>query len=120
MSSKHKNALNELHRLRKLGRFSPNELADLESDLARAYPATLTDELKDALGLMNFHSGPLARAFRDAGLADVPTKCEDEQAFILDKLVRHVILHGAGWRDSFSAEMDEVKAALRAKKDVQS
>lgn len=75
---------------------------------ALAYPANLTPELGHALGFMNFHTGPVAHVFRAAGY-DIARKCEAEQAFVLDRMVRTVITHGKMWRDAFNAQLDAAR-----------
>lgn len=71
------------------------------------YPAKVTPALFDVLGLPNFRTGPIADVFRAAG-ADIRTKCEDEQAFVLDRFLRLAIEHGDGWREAAEAD---IKAA---------
>lgn len=71
------------------------------------YPSTMTPELADVLGLMNFKTGPIARVFREAGSA-IKTKCEAEQAFVLDRFIRLAIMHGENWREVAG---DDVQAA---------
>lgn len=71
------------------------------------YPAKATPALFDVLGLPNFRTGPIAHVFRAAG-ADVRTKCEDEQAFVLDRFLRLAIKHGDSWREAAEAD---IKAA---------
>ncbi|WP_298410449.1 hypothetical protein [Janthinobacterium sp.] len=71
------------------------------------YPAKATPALFDVLGLPNFRTGPIAHVFRAAG-AEIRTKCEDEQAFVLDRFLRLAIKHGDSWREA--AETD-IKAA---------
>ena len=78
------------------------------------YPATLTDDLREVLGMMNFQTGPMAHAFRDAGRTEIRKKCEDEQAFILDWLIRLVLEHGAGWRRIAGETLQEVAAEAKS------
>ena len=78
------------------------------------YPAALTDDLREVLGLMNFETGPMAHAFRDSGRAEIRKKCEEEQAFILDWLVRLVLEHGADWRQIAGETLQEVIADAKA------
>lgn len=85
-------------------------------DHQRAYPATLTPDLLEVLGMPNFMCGPIAHAYRDAGLATIPPKAEAEQAFVIDKLVRLIIQHGAAWRTHAHEDLSRVSAALKAKK----
>lgn len=81
------------------------------------YPSTLTADLGEVMGMPNFKCAPLAHGYRDAGLADIPRKAEAEQAFVIDRLVRLVIQHGADWRMHAAADLGKVRAALQAKKE---
>lgn len=78
------------------------------------YPSTLTDELREVFGLMNFKTGPMAHAFRDAGRAEIRNKCEEEQAIVLDWLIRLVLEHGTGWRRIADETLQEVIAEAKA------
>jgi hypothetical protein len=80
---------------------------------ALIYPATLTAELEHALGFMNFRIGPMAQVYRAAG-HNIATKCEAEQAFVLDRMVRTVITHGDKWLEAFAAD---IRAAQEAAKE---
>lgn len=68
------------------------------------YPATMTAALAELLGLMNFRTGPIAQVYRAAG-AEIRTKCEDEQAFVLDRFIRLALEHGDGWRAAAEADL---------------
>ncbi len=84
-------------------------LAAVRAAVAReVLPAEMTPEIGEVLGLMNFRTGPLAHLFRAAG-ADIPTKCEAEQAFVLFRFMHLALQHGAGWRE---ASIVDVQAAL--------
>lgn len=83
----------------------------------QSYPDTLTTDLLDVMGMPNFMCAPIAHAYRDAGLATIAHKAEAEQAFVIDKLVRLVIAHGADWRKHASDELAKVRALLCAKKE---
>ena len=85
-----------------------NQQPGVESDIH--YPAKATPALFDVLGLPNFRTGPIAHVFRAAG-ADIRTKCEDEQAFVLDRFLRLAIKHGDAWREAAEAD---IKAAYEA------
>jgi hypothetical protein len=76
------------------------------------YPDTLTEDLKEVLGMPNFQCAPIAHVFRNAGLADIPRKAEAEQAFIIDKLIRFVLAHGTDWRKHAVAELTQARDAL--------
>lgn len=91
--------------------------AALAAPASIAYPATLTPELADVLGLMNFQVCPIAEVYRMAGHA-IETNAEAEQAFMLDRLIRLVIQHGAGWHAAYKAEVMGIRADLAAKEPV--
>lgn len=68
------------------------------------YPEELTPMLRDVLGFMIFRASPIARVFRAAGY-DIKIKPEDEQAFVLHRMIRTVLTHGADWAEVFSAQV---------------
>ena len=72
------------------------------------YPDTLTPALADALGFMNFRTGPIAHLLRAAG-HDIAPKAEAEQAYVLDMLVRAVCEHGDNWRQPVEAKLREAR-----------
>lgn len=78
------------------------------------YPDTLTPNLTEVLGMMNFHAVPIAHIFRAAGAA-IPEKTENEQAFVLDFLIRLVIKYGDGWKSMANAEIGQAKLQATAK-----
>lgn len=84
-----------------------------------SYPATLTSELMAVLGMPNFQCAPIAHGYRDAGLADIPHKAESEQAYVIDKLVRFVILHGTDWRKHAAEDLGKVREILLIKKGAE-
>lgn len=45
-------------------------------------PNVMTPAIKDALGMMNFHTGPIAHMLRATG-DEIERKCEPEQAHVL-------------------------------------
>src|SRR3546814_6187119 len=70
----------------------------------RSWPTALTQGLREILGIPNFQCGPMAHAYQkigefsgDDGLA-LEKRAEDEQAFILHKLISFWFEHGDGWR----------------------
>lgn len=91
---------------------------EVASASALTYPATLTADLAEIMGMPNFQCAPIAHVYRDAGLANVARKAEAEQAFVIDKLVRFVIAHGADWRKRAQEELNQARAAYVAKKTV--
>lgn len=80
------------------------------------YPASLTADLAEVMGMPNFRCAPIAHIYRDAGLANIDHKAEAEQAFVIDKLVRFVITHGADWREHAQAELNRVREIYIVKK----
>ena len=79
------------------------------------YPQTMTPALEHVLGVMNFRTCPIAHVFQKAGFA-IPTKCEAEQAFVLDRMIRAVLTHGEGWADVFNADIRAQFNIMEAKK----
>ncbi|MBN3822293.1 hypothetical protein G3O00_01500 [Burkholderia sp. Ac-20384] len=77
----------------------------------RAYPDELTDDLRHVLGFPNFRCGPYAHLMRAAG-ADIKTKAEDEQAYVLHWLVKMVLDHGARWADVAGDELEAIRAKV--------
>ncbi len=82
-------------------------------------PAEMTPEIREVLGLMNFRTGPLAHLFRAAG-ADIRTKCEDEQAFVLFRFLHLALKHGAGWREASVTDVQEALAVAKTKLPAES
>jgi hypothetical protein len=80
------------------------------------YPPELTPALAHILGFPNFRTGPIAHVFQQAGFK-IATKCEAEQAFVLDRLIRAVLTHGEGWADAFSADLRTQQAVIATRKD---
>lgn len=78
------------------------------------YPATMTTALADVLGLPNFRTGPIAHVYRAAG-ANIRTKCEDEQAFVLDRFLRLALEHGDDWRTAAEADIKEAYTRAEAR-----
>lgn len=77
-----------------------------------SYPEKLTPALLDALGTMNFQTGPIAHALRATG-ADIPRKCEAEQAHVLHWFIQLVLQHGDGWRDAVGDELQRIADTAR-------
>lgn len=80
--------------------------------MSLVYPDTPDPLILHVLGTMVFRTSPMARVYRKAG-HDIPTKIEDEQAFMLDRMIRIVLKHGEGWirvlDDDYKAAMAEAK-----------
>jgi hypothetical protein len=89
------------------------------SDPDLIFPRELTPEIRDVLSIMCFEAGPIAHAFRESGRAEIKTRAEDEQAFVLHWLLTFALEHGAEWRKRASAALapviDEAKAARAAR-----
>ena len=75
-----------------------------------AYPEDLNDALREILGMPNFQTGPIARAFRAAG-HDIAPKMEAEQAFVMHWLIKLALEHGENWRDLAAADLDQAQHA---------
>lgn len=86
----------------------------------RGWPPALTQGLREILGIPNFQCGPMAHAYQkigefsgDDGLP-LEKRAEDEQAFILHKLVGFWFEHGDGWREPAIDEIDRAAKLARA------
>lgn len=82
---------------------------------ALAYPPAMTPTLEHVLGFMNFRTGPIAHVFQAAGFP-IPTKCEAEQAFVLDRMIRAVLEHGDTWSEVFTADIKAQYTIIEKKK----
>lgn len=89
---------------------SPLPAAPAISSDALIYPAAITPELTAVLSLMNFQTGPLAHVYRAAGHT-IAHKCEAEQAFMLDRMIKIVLEHGENWRNAFSKDVSIARDA---------
>src|SRR3546814_11904735 len=76
----------------------------------RSWPTALTQGLREILGIPNFQCGPMAHAYQkigefsgDDGLA-LEKSAEDEQDYILHKLISFWFEHGDGWREQIGRE----------------
>ena len=92
---------------------------DSESNADLRYPASMSAALADVLGLPNFRTGPIAHVYRAAG-AEIRTKCEDEQAFVLDRFLRLAIEHGEDWRTAAEADLKAAYTRAESSKAVKS
>lgn len=79
------------------------------------YPPNMTKELEDALSYMNFQTGPIAHVFQAAGFP-VRRRCEAEQAFVLDRMIRAVLVHGEGWLEAFAADVQKQREIIKEKR----
>ncbi|WP_240733887.1 hypothetical protein [Herbaspirillum huttiense] len=97
--------------------FKPYRCSQCSAPATAAFPDALTPELTYVLGMPNFRCAPYAEIFRGAG-HDIPRKAEAEQAFVIHRMARAVLQHGAGWDAAFAAELhaaaDSAKAAAAA------
>ncbi|XYD08864.1 hypothetical protein R1A27_28650 [Methylobacterium sp. NMS12] len=86
------------------------------------FPKALTPEVRDVLSIMCFEAGPIAHAFRESGRAEIKTRAEDEQAFVLHWLLTIALEHGAEWRkhasEALAPVIAEAKAAIAARKEA--
>lgn len=81
-----------------------------------SWPEQPTPALQQVLGLMIMETCPIAHAFRAAG-ADIPTKTEAEQAFVLHWLIGIALKHGDAWREVAGLELQALR--LRTKSSTQ-
>lgn len=79
------------------------------------YPDTMTPELAHILGLSNFRIGPIAHVFQAAGHS-IARKCEAEQAFVLDRMIRAVLQHGPQWAKVFTLDLEAQRAIITEQK----
>lgn len=86
---------------------------------ALVFPREATPEVLEVLRLMCFEAAPIAHAFRESGRAEIKTRAEDEQAFVLYWLLTFALEHGAEWRkrasDALAPVIAEAKAARAAR-----
>ncbi|WP_181279484.1 hypothetical protein [Burkholderia gladioli] len=92
--------------------------ADAGEAVARAYPDSLTEDLRHVLGFPNFRCGPYANLMRAAG-ADIQRKSEDEQAHVLHWLIKLVIDHGERWADVAQEELDAMREKVAGHQGAQ-
>lgn len=85
------------------------------------WPMKLTPVLREVLGLMCFQLGPVAHVYRDAGEfvdgegAALKSRAEDEQAFMLHKIVGIALEHGEKWDDFVQADINRAAAVVAAR-----
>jgi hypothetical protein len=78
------------------------------------YPDEITEPLREVLGLMVFHTCPIAHALRSGG-EDIPTKTEAEQAHVLHWMIKLALEHGSDWREKVGERFDELIAQAKEK-----
>lgn len=83
------------------------------AELPHTYPEKLTDNLRDALSLMMWKTGPIAGALRIGG-ADIPRKAELEQAHVLHWATHLVLKHGDDWRKIGEEQLKSIRDAATA------
>jgi len=81
--------------------------------LSLAYPSEMTPELHHVLGMMCFQLARYAHLFRSVG-ADIKTRAEDEQAYCLHWLIKHVLAHGAEWATHADADVAAAREKIAA------
>jgi hypothetical protein len=77
-----------------------------------------TPEAEDALGYMNFQTGPMAHLYQELGEGP-PAKAESEQAFMLRKFLKYVRENGKEWRQAFGGELETLIARVKAKREAE-
>jgi hypothetical protein len=96
-------------------------MTDLTAPLPALMPAGLTPDLADILGLMCFHAAPIAHCYQALGrFVDIDGKplkhrIEQEQAFVIFRMLTHWSRDPGNWVDSWAAELDEIAVEARAK-----
>lgn len=80
------------------------------------WPEELTPELSNILGLMCFQFIRPVEAYRKAGYT-INSHAEDEQAFMLHRLIGFWVKHGDGWRQAAIDDLKEVKEKVRLKNE---
>lgn len=75
-------------------------------------PEQITPAIRDALGVMNFQTGPISHALRADG-HNIKTKCEDEQAYVLFWFLKLAIEHGDQWREKVGDELARIRDARK-------
>lgn len=85
------------------------------------WPAKLTPVLREVLGLMCFQLGPAAHVYRGAGeFVDasgnaLKNRAEDEQAFMLHKIVGIALEHGEKWDGFVQADINRAMEIVIAR-----
>src|SRR5690606_34390362 len=90
--------------------YAPREMKMMTEP--RTYPEELSPDLAFILGMPNFQCAPIAHALR-AGGADIATRSEAEQAYVLHWLIKLAIDHPADWRKRVGDRLAEI-AAIKA------
>ncbi|MFM0351253.1 hypothetical protein [Paraburkholderia sp. RL17-347-BIC-D] len=84
---------------------------------AMTYPAEIPPELHHVLGMMCFQLARNAHLLRSVG-ADIKTRAEDEQAYCLHWLIKHVLAHGAEWADHAEADVAAAREKIAATQEL--
>ncbi len=88
---------------------------------ANAWPRALTPELRALLGQMCFVLGPIAHVyqaigeFTDSDGAELGRRAEDEQAFMLHKMLTYWFANTKTWPDASVADLNRARARLPEK-----
>ena len=70
-------------------------------------PNEMTPAMREALGYMNFQTGPIAHALRADG-QQIARKAEDEQAVVLFWFLKLAVEHGDKWKEIVGNELDRI------------
>lgn len=86
--------------------------------IPRAWPDKLTSELRAILGMMCFELGPIAHLYQRAGEfvgadGDLKRRAEDEQAFMLHRMLGLWFALGDGWSDAMGRDLTRLVAAAK-------
>lgn len=89
--------------------------AEAEAEIV-AWPELLTPELRQILGMMCFQLGKFAHAYQYAGEfvgteGPLNKRAEDEQAFMLHKLVGYWFSHGEKWHEAAGDDLARIANA---------
>jgi hypothetical protein len=95
------------------GAAAPGETTGATTAKGLIFPRQLTPELGEILGLMPWITGNIAAALRAAG-AEIPRKCEAEQAFVMHWLTTLALEHGPAWRRVAGDELGRAAELLKA------
>ena len=83
-----------------------------------AWPSALTPELRAILGQMCFTLGPVAHVYQAIGEfigsdgQALSRRAEDEQAFMLHKMIGYWFADAKTWPDAAIADLDRARAAF--------
>ena len=78
-------------------------------------PAAMTPAIARVLGLTMMQTVPTAHTFRAAG-AEIRTRVEDEQAYVLFRFLHLALQHGDGWAREADRLVAEARATIEVRK----